>query len=369
MGAQVFISHSSKDRKVAQTICSALESRKFKCWLASRDVGPGTDFMEEIVNAINDAKVMVLVFSENANNSDEIKREIVLAGNAKVPVIPVRVEDVAPKGAFAYQLATRQWIDLFEDWEHEIEVLAASIARNAKAGSSPGASEVKLDTASELQNRRADTPTVAVHHDLNEVEAPRRAEADVRREKDAAEARRIVEQRRQQEEEAGRLGHRAEVKQRVDKQQTGGTLIEKIVNWKPTVALRRTAGALLVLLGILQFLMLPALWGFDIRVTLEAPVNGVEVSNSAALNNVLSFTPLFGLIGIAVGIAILIGGQRWRIIGLFALGGSFLFDFVCLVETLDFAKLVAVIALAKLLTCSICIIALSGSLVRSKSAA
>ncbi len=83
--------------------------------------------MDAIVQAIDAAKVMVLVFSENANNSEEIKREIVLASNAKVPVIPLRVDDVAPKGALAYQLATRQWLDLFENWESQIERLANSI--------------------------------------------------------------------------------------------------------------------------------------------------------------------------------------------------------------------------------------------------
>jgi hypothetical protein len=36
-------------------------------------------------------------------------------------VIPVRVEDVAPDEAFAYEFATRQWIDAFHDWEHAIQ--------------------------------------------------------------------------------------------------------------------------------------------------------------------------------------------------------------------------------------------------------
>ena len=38
--------------------------------------------------------------------------------------MPVRIEDVAPKGAFAYELATRQWIDLFGDWDQAIQRLA-----------------------------------------------------------------------------------------------------------------------------------------------------------------------------------------------------------------------------------------------------
>jgi hypothetical protein len=51
---------------------------------------------------------MVLVFSANSNNSEEIKKELVLAGQSQLIVIPVRVEDVTPDEAFAYELATRQ---------------------------------------------------------------------------------------------------------------------------------------------------------------------------------------------------------------------------------------------------------------------
>lgn len=123
----IFISHSSKDQKVARAICSALESRGLKCWLASRDVGAGDNFQESIVRAIQSAKVMVLVFTDNANNSAEIKKELALASQNKLAVIPARAEDVVPTAALAYELATRQWINLFQDWESEIEYLCARV--------------------------------------------------------------------------------------------------------------------------------------------------------------------------------------------------------------------------------------------------
>lgn len=123
----IFISHSSKDHAMAQTICAALESRGFACWIASRDVAAGDNFQEAIVSAIRSAQVMVLVFSEHANNSTEIKKELALASQNKVAVIPARVEDVVPAAALAYELATRQWINLFNDWESEIETLCERV--------------------------------------------------------------------------------------------------------------------------------------------------------------------------------------------------------------------------------------------------
>ena len=91
--------------------------------VATRDIGPGENFGEAITKAIRQSTVMVLVFSDSANNSNEIKKEVVLAGRANVPVIPLRVEDIEPSGAFEYELVTRQWIDLFAGWEYAINRL------------------------------------------------------------------------------------------------------------------------------------------------------------------------------------------------------------------------------------------------------
>jgi hypothetical protein len=125
---KIFITYSSKDQKVARTICTALENRGLACWISARNVKPGQNYQEQIVRAIRSARVMVMVFTTNANNSNEIKKELSLASQNNLVVIPVRIEDVAPNEAFAYEFATRQWIDLFEDWEKSISELVELIA-------------------------------------------------------------------------------------------------------------------------------------------------------------------------------------------------------------------------------------------------
>jgi len=127
MPRSIFISHSSRDKQAAARICTALEDRGFDCWIAARDVAPGQNFQESIVTAISSARIMILVFSDNANRSSEIKKELAIASQHGLVVIPVRIEDVAPKGAFAYELATRQWIDLFGDWGQGVERLVSHL--------------------------------------------------------------------------------------------------------------------------------------------------------------------------------------------------------------------------------------------------
>ena len=123
MSADVFISFASQDFKTARTICHAIESRGFKCWIASRDIRPGENFQSAIVQAIRDAKVLLLVFTANSNRSDEMTKELALASQRKLMVVPLRVENVSPSDAFAYEFATRQWIDLFADWEQAMNQL------------------------------------------------------------------------------------------------------------------------------------------------------------------------------------------------------------------------------------------------------
>jgi hypothetical protein len=128
MPANVFISFASPDRKIATVLCNALETRGFKCWISSRNIRPGENFQVSIVQAIRRARILLLVFTENSNKSEEMTKELALASQQKLIVIPLRVEDVTPNEAFSYEFATRQWIDFFADWEFAMDQLSARIS-------------------------------------------------------------------------------------------------------------------------------------------------------------------------------------------------------------------------------------------------
>jgi hypothetical protein len=127
----VFVSHATTDRKRALSVCKAIESRGTACWISSRDVPPGDNYQEAIVRSIRNARAMVLVFSKAANSSDEIKKELSLASRYHLPVMALRMEDVEPSDAFAYELSTRQWIDASEGWDRSIDALVSRIAQLA----------------------------------------------------------------------------------------------------------------------------------------------------------------------------------------------------------------------------------------------
>ena len=109
----VFISHAHKDSEIASLLQEYLEKNKVKCWIAPRDILPGTDWSEAIIKGINSANAMVVVLSSQSNKSRQIPRETERAVNRGIPVIPVRLEPINPEGALEYFLSTQHWIDLF----------------------------------------------------------------------------------------------------------------------------------------------------------------------------------------------------------------------------------------------------------------
>ena len=111
MAHDVFISYSTKDKPTADAVCAALEANGIRCWIAPRDILPGSDWGEAIIDAIHGCRVMLLIFSSNSNASAQIKREVERSVNAGIPVVPFRIEDVMPSKTLEYFISTQHWLD------------------------------------------------------------------------------------------------------------------------------------------------------------------------------------------------------------------------------------------------------------------
>jgi hypothetical protein len=111
MPHDVFISYSSKDKSAADAVCATLESRGIRCWIAPRDILPGADWGEAIINAIEASRLMLLVFSSNANESQQVRREIERAVNKSVVIVPLRIEDAPMSKSLEFFISAQHWFD------------------------------------------------------------------------------------------------------------------------------------------------------------------------------------------------------------------------------------------------------------------
>ncbi len=111
MAHDVFISYSSKDKKVADAVCATLEERKVRCWIAPRDVPPGLPYAAALVKAIHACKIFVLVLSKGSNTSGQVLREVEQAVDGGIPIIPLRIDDIEPTDAMRYYIKSLHWLD------------------------------------------------------------------------------------------------------------------------------------------------------------------------------------------------------------------------------------------------------------------
>lgn len=127
--AHVFISHRQAQHGEAVKLCADLEAQGLRCWIAPRDVDSGRDWDEQIDFAIGDAAAMVVVVAPEVAASKHVIRELRLANEDELPILPARIVDFEiPRGAFRYQISGRQRVDMFPDWSRGVEELVRRLA-------------------------------------------------------------------------------------------------------------------------------------------------------------------------------------------------------------------------------------------------
>ena len=114
-GFQVFISHSSNDKGVARELCSSLEASGFKCWIAPRDIPPGTKYEEGIMSGISECPVFILISTEAMKESLYVPDEVNAAKRRKKVIIPLMMEEgLMFPPALELLLSRYQWLDIWE---------------------------------------------------------------------------------------------------------------------------------------------------------------------------------------------------------------------------------------------------------------
>ena len=132
---QVFISYSSKDRAVADTICSVFEKNDgLTCWIAPRNIGLGQTYPAAITLGIKSSDVLIVLLSKNTDDSKYVYKEVELAHSFDVPILPVRISDASIENPdLQFLCSILQMYDVFgESREQKIVGLAEKIISNER---------------------------------------------------------------------------------------------------------------------------------------------------------------------------------------------------------------------------------------------
>jgi hypothetical protein len=74
---------------------------------------------------------MLLIFSGRCNESEYIRREVTVAGEARKVIIPFRIEDSQPQRGLRVRLSDLHWIDGFPARDRAIKELAKALGKLA----------------------------------------------------------------------------------------------------------------------------------------------------------------------------------------------------------------------------------------------
>src|SRR5579862_8212003 len=135
MAGEIFISYRRADEAWARLLHARLQAEGVEAWYDAH-VGAGQDWRVATARALQASRIFVLLFSRNAAQSDDIAKELAAAVFEKKLIVPVRLEDIAHTGAFLYELASRNWVNAYEDTETKLGELAKSLAHLVRDGGS-----------------------------------------------------------------------------------------------------------------------------------------------------------------------------------------------------------------------------------------
>src|SRR5471030_3200421 len=124
MRHDVFLSHSHVDKVYADAVCHKLEASGIRCWVAPRDIRPSEDWAEAIINAMDNCRILLLIFSSSSNSSPQVRREVERAVNKGLSVLPFRIENVPLSKSLEYFISTQHWLDAISgNMEHHLDEL------------------------------------------------------------------------------------------------------------------------------------------------------------------------------------------------------------------------------------------------------
>lgn len=126
----VFICHrtTAPDQDIADAICSRLEERGLRCWIAPRNILAGSqDYERDIMKGVENCKVFLLVSSFKSIYSEDCEMELKAAVLSDKALYSYKIDDTPYDGVFEKALESVQWLDATDDPFAHLEQLVIDI--------------------------------------------------------------------------------------------------------------------------------------------------------------------------------------------------------------------------------------------------
>ena len=110
---EVFVSYARSDKERVLELAGKLRAAGVSLWLDTSGLDAAALWGEQIVNALESAKVLLLFVTESAVESKNVAREVMLISERNGNILPVHLEPTQIPPSLKYQLAGIQHVECF----------------------------------------------------------------------------------------------------------------------------------------------------------------------------------------------------------------------------------------------------------------
>jgi adenylate cyclase len=148
--AEVFVSYSRGDQERVLALAAKLRASGVSLWIDQGAIDAASLWSEQIVNALESAKALLLIVTPASVQSDNVAKEVTLVSERKGPILPVHLEPTMIPPTLKYQLAGIQHIEYFKGSDPDatvkailrsLERLGVSVAPPREASAPAGAAQ------------------------------------------------------------------------------------------------------------------------------------------------------------------------------------------------------------------------------------
>ena len=129
MAYKVFISYSTKDFPVVEHVRTLLQHSSVEVFVAEYSVAPGKSLPIEIITAIKNCNLFILLWSENSKESEWVPQEIGIATSDKKPILPVVLHSDISLPGFIKEL---KYLPVYKNPEGALSWLRANVFEQAQ---------------------------------------------------------------------------------------------------------------------------------------------------------------------------------------------------------------------------------------------
>ena len=109
--AEVFVSYARDDAPRVIEVTDQLRAAGVSVWIDQSGIDAAAQWSEQIVDALESAKVLLLMVTEAAVHSHNVAKEVVLVSERKGHILPVHLEPTVIPSSLKYQLAGIQHVE------------------------------------------------------------------------------------------------------------------------------------------------------------------------------------------------------------------------------------------------------------------